>query len=151
MVWELWLSFWKVLLSPQSSTEELWCSVSDHWVLGHLPSLLPWLLSLAKRTTLGRVMVVPNFFHLRMMQDTFVVGDLQCCRNVLVPFPRSVPRHNPVSMLSLINNYEDSYAFCMAFYRSVNHLPKSITAFETLFLISVRLLTFSWSSSAMLD
>ena len=28
-----------------------------------------------------------------------VLGDLQCCRNVLVPFPRSVPRHNPVSAL----------------------------------------------------
>ena len=25
-----------------------------------------------------------------------VLGDLQCCRNVLVPFPRSVARHNPV-------------------------------------------------------
>ena len=28
-----------------------------------------------------------------------VLGDLQCCRSVLVPFPRSVPRHNPVSEL----------------------------------------------------
>ena len=26
-----------------------------------------------------------------------VLGDLQCFINVLVPFPRSVPRHNPVS------------------------------------------------------
>ena len=25
-----------------------------------------------------------------------VLGDLQCCRNVLVPFLRSVPRHNAV-------------------------------------------------------
>ena len=28
-----------------------------------------------------------------------VLGDIQYCRNVLVPFPRSVPRHNPVSEL----------------------------------------------------
>ena len=28
-----------------------------------------------------------------------VLRDLQCCRNLLVPFPRSVPRHNPVSEL----------------------------------------------------
>ena len=28
-----------------------------------------------------------------------VLEDLQCCRNVLVPFPRSVPRYNPVSEL----------------------------------------------------
>jgi hypothetical protein len=26
-----------------------------------------------------------------------VLGDLQCCRHFLVPFPRSVPQHNPVS------------------------------------------------------
>ena len=28
-----------------------------------------------------------------------VLGDLQCCRHFLVPFPRSVPQHNPVSEL----------------------------------------------------
>jgi hypothetical protein len=28
-----------------------------------------------------------------------VLGDLQCSRNVLFPFPRSVPRHNPISEL----------------------------------------------------
>ena len=28
-----------------------------------------------------------------------VLGDLQCCINVFVPFPRFVPRHNPVSEL----------------------------------------------------
>ena len=31
--------------------------------------------------------------------DHCVPGDLECCRIVLVPFPRSVPRHNPVSEL----------------------------------------------------
>ena len=28
-----------------------------------------------------------------------VLGNLQCYRNVFVPFPRSVPRHSPVSEL----------------------------------------------------
>ena len=28
-----------------------------------------------------------------------VLGDLQCCRHFLVPLPRSLPRHNPVSEL----------------------------------------------------
>jgi hypothetical protein len=28
-----------------------------------------------------------------------VPGELQCCRNALVPFPKSVPRHNPASEL----------------------------------------------------
>ena len=42
-------------------------------------STLPQLLSLARRPALGRILVAPNFFHLRMMDDT-VLGDLQCCR-----------------------------------------------------------------------
>ena len=47
---------------------------------------------------LGRVLVIQNFFHLRMMEAT-VLGDLQSCRNVLVLFPRSVTRHIPISKL----------------------------------------------------
>ena len=56
------------------STEEL-CQ-SDHQVLGHLPdkALLPQLLSLAGRPALGRVLVVPNFFPLRMMEATVFLG-----------------------------------------------------------------------------
>jgi hypothetical protein len=30
-----------------------------------------------------------------------VLGDIRCCRNVLAPFPRSVPRHNPVCLGAL--------------------------------------------------
>ena len=45
------------------STEEL-CQ-SDHWVLGHLPEF---------GRTLGIVLVVPNFFHLRMMEATVFLG-----------------------------------------------------------------------------
>jgi hypothetical protein len=56
------------------------------------------LLTLAGWPALGRVLVIPNFFHLRMMEAT-VFGDLQCCRNILVLFPRSVTRHNPISKL----------------------------------------------------
>ena len=58
------------------STEELWSSVSDHWVLGHVPDKGPF----------------KNGGHV-------VLRDLQCCRNVSVPFSRSVPQHNPVSEL----------------------------------------------------
>ena len=83
------------------STEELWSSVqvTIRFLETYLTkALLPRLLSLAGWPALGRVLIVPNFFHLRMMEAT-VFLDLQCCRNVLVPFPRSVPRHNPVSVL----------------------------------------------------
>jgi hypothetical protein len=47
------------------SKEELWSSVSDNWILGHLfdQGPAPRLLSLAGRPALGRVLVVPNFFH----------------------------------------------------------------------------------------
>ena len=31
-------------------------------------ALISWLLSLARRLALGRALVVPNFFHLRMME-----------------------------------------------------------------------------------
>jgi hypothetical protein len=55
------------------STENLRTSVRV--ILGFMvPSLtkalLPRLLSLARRTALGRFLVVPNFFHLRMMEAT---------------------------------------------------------------------------------
>ena len=67
---------------------------SDHHFPDQGPS--PRLLSLARQPALGRVLVVPNFFHFRMIEAT-VLGDLQCCRNVLVPIARSVPWHNSVS------------------------------------------------------
>ena len=82
------------------STEELWSSVRETFrflVTSRTKALLPRLLSLSGRPALGRVLVVPNFFHLRMMGGHGVLGDLQCCRNVLVPFHRSVPRQSPVS------------------------------------------------------
>ena len=54
------------------STEELWSSVSDHRILGHLPDQgpSPPIAQFAGQPNPGRVLVVPNFFHLRMMQAT---------------------------------------------------------------------------------
>ena len=55
-----------------------------------------------------------------------LLGDLQCCRNVLVPFPRSVLRHNPVSELygQLLRPYGLVFALtctvnCGTLYRQV--------------------------------
>ena len=84
------------------STEELRSSVrvTIRFLFTSLTkALLPRLLSLASQPALGRVLVVQNFFHLRMMAAPVFLGDLQCCIHVLVPFPRSVPWHNPVSEL----------------------------------------------------
>jgi hypothetical protein len=71
---------------------------SDNRVLGHLPEQGPspliaqfgWAGS--SRKSLGGSKLLPFKNDL----GHCVLGDLQCCRNVLVPFPRSVPRHNPV-------------------------------------------------------
>ena len=66
-VLQRWLSFWKVLPSPQMNSVALsvWFLVTSL-----TKALLPRLPSLAGRPALGRVLVVPNFFHLRMMEAT---------------------------------------------------------------------------------
>ena len=92
-----------VLLEGLSiSTEELWMSVRV--TIGSLltsltKALLPRLLSLAGRPALGRVLVVPNFFQLRMMETPVFLGIVNAAEMFWLPFPRSVPRHNPVSEL----------------------------------------------------
>ena len=66
------------------STEELWSSVRVTIVTNVTSmtnALLPRLLSLAGRPALGRVLVVPNFFHFRMMEaivflETFNAVDI---------------------------------------------------------------------------
>ena len=81
-----------------SSTEELYSSVRvtiGFWVTSLTRALLPWLLSLARQPSLERVLMVPNFFYLRMMEATMFLGTF----NAAEMCPRSVPRHNPVSEL----------------------------------------------------
>ena len=79
------------------STEDLWSSVSEHRILGHRPSppiaQFGWVASSKK--SLGGSKLIP----IKNDGSHCVLGDLQCCRIFLVPFPRSVPRHNPVSEL----------------------------------------------------
>jgi hypothetical protein len=54
------------------STEELRSSVRV--TIGLLVALLLQLLSLTRQPALRRVLVVPNFFHLRMMEATVFLG-----------------------------------------------------------------------------
>ena len=58
------------------STGTLELCQSDHRVLGHLPDQGPSirLLSFAGQPVLGRVLVVPNFFLLIMMEATVFLG-----------------------------------------------------------------------------
>ena len=88
-VLQSWLSFWKVL---HRGTLELY--KSDHWVHGHLPK--PSLLSLAGWLALGRVLVVPNFFNLRMMEATVFLGTFNAAEMFWSPSPDLC---NPVSAL----------------------------------------------------
>ena len=69
-VLQRWLSFWKVLPSPQKKSEALSVTIG-FLVTSMTKALPPWLLSLP---ALGRVLVVPNFFHLRMMEATVFLG-----------------------------------------------------------------------------
>ena len=74
---------------------------SDHWVLGHLPDQGPsppiaqFGRAAISRKSLGGSKLLP----FKNAGGHCVLGDLQCCRHFLVPFPRSVPRHHPVSEL----------------------------------------------------
>ena len=87
-----------LLEGPPISTEELWSSVRvtiGFFVTSLNMALLPGWLSLG---SLG------GSKHLPFKNDGghCVLGDLQCFRHVQVLFPRSVPRHNPVSTLRTI-------------------------------------------------
>ena len=87
--------------SPISS-EELY--QIDHKVLGHLPDQGPsppiaqFGRASSSRKSLGGSKLL-RIIEAKIDQIQIVLGDLQCCRHFLEPFPRSVPQHNPVSEL----------------------------------------------------
>ena len=72
-----------VVLVVLPTPVELWGSVSDYRVLGHLPDHgpSPPIVQFGRVASSGRVLVVPNFFHLRIMEAsvflrTFNAGDI---------------------------------------------------------------------------
>ena len=75
---------------------------SDHQVLGHLldqgpsPPIAQFGSVASSRKRLGGSKLIP----FKNDEGKCVLGDLQCCRNVLVLFLRSVTRHNTVSKLN---------------------------------------------------
>ena len=98
-VLQRWLSFWKELPSPQRNSGAL-----SEWPLDSWSPLWPRpfspdcssLAGLPALRSLGGSKLLPfknDWGHC-------VLGDLQCCRCFLVPFPGSVPRHNPVSEIN---------------------------------------------------
>ena len=76
------------------STEELWSSlrVTIRFLVTSLTkALLPQLLRLAGRTAFGG----SKLLSFKNNGGHCVLGDHQCCKTFLVPFPRSMVRHNP--------------------------------------------------------
>ena len=95
------------------STQDLWSSakVNIRFLLTSLTkALLRLLLSLAERPALGRVLVVPNFLHLRIMEATVVLVTFNTAEMFFVAFPRCVPRHNSVS--ELCRQFLQPLGFC---------------------------------------
>jgi hypothetical protein len=69
------------------------CLLANSQAGCHAPFTEEW------HPALGRVLVVPDFYHLGMMEATVLLGTFNAAELLLVPFPRSVPRQNPVSEL----------------------------------------------------
>ena len=69
------------------STEELCQSDLRVLVTSHTKALLSRLLSLAGRKAQGRVLLVPNFFHLRMMEATVFFGTFNIAEMFWYPSP----------------------------------------------------------------
>ena len=72
------------------SKEELWISVRvtiGFLVTSLTKALLPRLHSLAGQPAQGRVLVVPNFFHLRMMEATVFLGTFNAAESFWYPSP----------------------------------------------------------------
>ena len=59
-----------------------------------------------------------------------VLGDLQCCRNVFIPFPRYVPLHNLVSELYGQFFRHHGLVFALTLYRQVCAFPNHVQSIE---------------------
>ncbi len=87
-------------LSPISRMH-LWSSatVIFGFFFTSLKGSSPPIAQFAGRPALGRVLVVPNVFHLRIMEAHCALRNLKCSRIFFVTLARSVPCHNSVSEL----------------------------------------------------
>lgn len=68
------------------STQQCWSFVrvaSGYWSRPWLRLFYPWSLRLAGQSTLGRVLVVPNVLHLKMMEATVVIGTCSVAKDFL--------------------------------------------------------------------
>ena len=79
-----------LLEGSPSSREEIWSSVTmtiGFLVTSLTKALLTRLLNLPKQPALGRLLVVPNFFNLRMMEATVFLGTFNAAESCWYPSP----------------------------------------------------------------
>ena len=93
-----WLSFWKVLPSPQSNSGALSEWPSGSWS-PPWPRSFPLIAQFGRAASFRKSLGGSKILPFNNDGGHYVLGDLQCCRNVLLPFPKSVLRHNPVAAL----------------------------------------------------
>ena len=92
--------------------EELWSSVRvtiGFLVTSLTKAILPRLLSLAGQPALGRVLVVPNFFQLRMMEATVFLWTFNAAEMFWYPSPDLCL--DTILSLSSTGNYFDLMAW----------------------------------------
>ena len=89
--WLRWLSFWKVLPSPQRYSVRV--SIG-FLVTSQRPS--PPIAEFGRVASSSKSLGGSKLLSFKKDGGICVLRDLQCNRNILVRFPRSVPQHKPV-------------------------------------------------------
>ena len=111
---------------------------SDHRVLGHLPDQgpSPLIAQLARWPALGRVLVLPHFFHLRMMEATVLLGTLNGAAGFWYPSP-GLCLDTILSQSSMANSFDLMAWFlltctvnCGTIYRQVCAFPNHVQSIE---------------------
>jgi hypothetical protein len=113
----------------------LWSSVrvtTGFLVTSLTKALFPRLLSLAWWPALGSL-GGSKLLPFKIDGGHCVLGDLQCCRNVLVPFPRFVPWHNPVSELYGKFLWPHGLVFALTCTVNCGTLHRQVCAFQIMY------------------
>ena len=112
--------------------EEVWSSVRvtiGFLVTSLTKALLPRYLSLAGRTALGRVLVVPNFFHLRMMEATVFLGTFNAADIFWYPSPDLCLSKNSFNLMAWFLLWYCTVN-CGTLYRQMCAFPNHIQSIE---------------------
>ena len=91
-----------LLEGPLISTEVLWSSVRvtiGFLVTSVTKGLLPPIVQFGRAAISRKSLIGSKLIPFKNVGGHCVLLDLQCCRNVMLPFLRSVPWRNPVSEL----------------------------------------------------